>query len=69
MKTFIVGIGLALAIGVAGCSSEKTVVRKESVTSVPAAPTTVERTTTVETNPAVVERRTTERHTTETLDY
>jgi hypothetical protein len=68
MKTLLLGITMAIALGATtGCSHEKTIVRRESVTSVPADSTV--RTTTTVTDPAVVERRTTERRTTEHVDY
>lgn len=67
MKTLLLGAAFVMAIGATtGCSSERTVVRKESVTAVPAATTTV-RTTTV-TDPTVVEHRTTERTTRDEYD-
>ena len=66
MKTLLLGISFAIALGAAaGCSSEKKVVRHESVTSMPVESTTTRTTTTVD--QPVVERRTTERRT--TTDY
>jgi hypothetical protein len=58
MRNAIIATALvAIAAMSVGCSSEKTVVRKESVTTVPA--TTVERTTTIQSAPVTTERRTT----------